>query len=587
MKERSPEQQWKAIDWLPIHKTIFKIQRRIYDAARDNQPDLVHQLQSQLVELLPCKLLSVKRVSQDNKGKKTAGVDGKSHLSPGERYTLASNLSLNGKADPVKRVMIPKPGTREQRPLGIPTIMDRAKQALAKLAMEPQWEALFESNSFGFRPGRKGADATWRIRHKLKYGSCWVYDADIAKCFDRINHQALLQKVNGIPVLQAQIKAWLKAGIFEKGEAFPNTGLGTPQGGVLSPLLANIALDGAQKKIWDAVYQLTRNKKKADKVLFIRYADDFVILSPEKEWLDVAIEAVKNHIATMGLEIKPQKTRILHTLDKENCIDGNTTFDFLGFTFSQRSVSKYKTVKLGGGKGVAQTVPVVLPSRKKIKIHFQQISKALKGNKDPLNLIREINPILRGWRNYYKFSDSRTYGSLPGRWDSRINVKLRHWIKRQQGKHGRNPLFWTSRGGDNWVFYANDYSKKTAKKVFLDKYSWTSWSLQAYDRITSSRSPYDGDISYWSRHSGYRTLGSGSPKREYLLRLQGGLCALCKKAFTPNDLFHTEIGGTFGGTFDHVKPREKGGNESWNNSQLLHKECHNSKLHSFTTVSNE
>ena len=174
---------------------------------------------------------------------------------------MSKSLSLDGEASPVLRVWIPKPGSEEKRPLGIPTIEDRAKQALAKFALEPQIKALFENHSYGFRPGIKAADATWLIRQKLKYAPQWVYDADIKKCFDRIYHERLLQKISTIPILKHQIRAWLLAGIFEKGEAFPSTGLGTPQGGVISPLLANIALDGAQKKIWCSIYKVTGNKK--------------------------------------------------------------------------------------------------------------------------------------------------------------------------------------------------------------------------------------------------------------------------------------------------------------------------------------
>jgi len=207
---------------------------------------------------------------------------------------------------------------KKKRPLGIPTIKDRAKQALAKFALEPQMEATFESHSYGFRPGRKAADATWLIRHKLKYGPLWVYDADIEKCFDKIQHKALLEKIDTTFPLKNQIKAWLEAGIFDKGEAFFSGGLGTPQKGVISPLLANIAFNGGQSKIWSSVYKITGNKKKADKVLFIRYADDFVILSPEKEWLEIAIETIQSHIAQMGLKIKNKKTRTLRTVPVTN-----------------------------------------------------------------------------------------------------------------------------------------------------------------------------------------------------------------------------------------------------------------------------
>lgn len=289
------------------------MQKDIYDHAKSGNLDQVHHLQEILIESQDAKFLAAKRVTSDNKGKNTAGIDGKKFLNPQERFLLAENLSLNDKSDPVVRVYIPKPGTDEKRALGIPTMEDRAKQALAKLALEPQMEAVFEPHSFGFRPGRKGADATWQIRHKLKYGPLWVYDADIKKCFDRISHKSLLEKIPSTEKIKTQVKAWLEAGIFEKGEAFPSTGVGTPQGGVISPLLANIALDGAQNRIWESVYKSTGNKKKANKVLYIRYADDFIILSPDKDWLGEGIRAVEAHISLMGLEIKTEKTRIVHT----------------------------------------------------------------------------------------------------------------------------------------------------------------------------------------------------------------------------------------------------------------------------------
>ena len=210
---------------------------------------------------------------------------------------------------------------------------------------------------------------------------------------------------------------------------------------------------------------------------------------------------------------------------------------------------------------------VVLPAKKKIKHHFKQVSLAIKKNTKALEVIRKVNPILRGWRNYYKFSDSRTYGQLPGQWDSRVNVKLRHWIKRQKNQYGRPAGFWTSHGGDNWIFYAEDTKKK--KRITMDKYSKTHWSLQSYNRIESQRTPYDGDLEYWSQHSGYRIMGSSSPKREFLFKQQKGRCSICGKPFTPDDLLHIEI--------DHIKPRAKEGSEKWTNSRLLHKECHSKR----------
>jgi RNA-directed DNA polymerase len=180
------------------------------------------------------KLLATRRVTQDNRGKKAAGVDGVRSLTPPQRLRLAHQLALHLKAKPVRRVWIPKPGTEEPRPLGIPVMYDRAAQALAKVALEPEWEATFEPNSYGFRPGRSGHDAIAAIYASINQQDTCVLDADIAKCFDRIDHQALLAKLNTFPALRRTIRAWLKAGVMEGAQLFP-TEAGTPQGGVCSP----------------------------------------------------------------------------------------------------------------------------------------------------------------------------------------------------------------------------------------------------------------------------------------------------------------------------------------------------------------
>lgn len=562
-----PQTLWKNLNWQLINIKVYKMQIEIFKMTKKRNFIEVHKLQTRLIKMTEAKYLAVRRVTQDNRGKNTAGVDGICKLEPSERYKLANKLKLNSRSRRIKHITIPKSGSKDKRPLGIPTMHDRALQALVKLALEPQWEALFESNSYGFRPGRKAVDATWRIRNKMREGSFWVFDGDIKKCFDNINHDVLLEKLNTTLDIKNQVESWLNAGLFEKGPIFFNPGKGIPQGAVISSLLANIVLDGCQKEIWDAIYNFSGNKKKADRTLFVRYANDFVIISPQKEHLIVAIEAFKTHIKKAGLVINSNKSRILHTLNKDNCEDGNTKFDFLGFTFSQRKVSKYKLVKLGHNKKPAGVRTAVLPAKNKIKNHFKEVSYAIQKSSKAIDLIRTVNPILRGWRNYYKYSDARTYGKLPGAWDSRLNLKLRHWVKRRFNKQGRPDICWTSVGGDNWVFYA--YDSRTKKKVYLDKYANCSWSLQSYNRIDSKRSPFDGDQQYWCNHSGFRLMGPNSPKREYLLRKQKGLCLYCKNPFSPDDLLFAEI--------DHIKPRFKGGLDKWGNLNLLHKSCHAEK----------
>lgn len=192
--------------------------------------------------------MAVRRVTQDNRGKNTAGIDGVKSLTPSARLDLAKRLTLSETAHPTRRVWIDKPGKTEKRPLGIPCLSDRAEQALAKLALEPEWEARFEPNSYGFRPGRSCHDAVEAIFKAICHQSKYVLDADIAKCFDRINHQALLTKLQTFPHLRRAIRAWLKAGVTEGNQLFPTTE-GSPQGGVISPLLMNVALHGLETTV--------------------------------------------------------------------------------------------------------------------------------------------------------------------------------------------------------------------------------------------------------------------------------------------------------------------------------------------------
>ena len=239
--EQKPMYEWNTLPWRAIERSVFKLQKRIYQASQNNDSVLVHQLQRLLISSWSAKCLAVRRVTQDNQGKKTAGIDGMKSVSPQQRMSLVQILRVDLKTRPVRRVWIPKPNApAEKRGLGIPTLFNRAAQMLLKLALEPEWEAKFEPNSYGFRPGRSCHDAIDAIYISINQKPKYVLDADIEKCFDRISHTALLAKLQTFPFLRRVIKGWLKAGVIENGAWFP-TEEGTPQGGVCSPLLANIA----------------------------------------------------------------------------------------------------------------------------------------------------------------------------------------------------------------------------------------------------------------------------------------------------------------------------------------------------------
>lgn len=285
MSQRKVRYEWNTIPWRKLEKSVFKLQKRIYRASKCNDIKKMHNLQRLLLASTSARTLAVRRVTQDNRGKKTAGIDGKASLNQKERMLLAYSMDLKRKAKPSRRVWIPKPGKPlERRPLGIPTISCRAKQTLVKMALEPEWEAKLEPNTYGFRPGRSCYDAIEAIFDVLKQKTAYVLDADISGCFDNINHNKLLEKLNTTPTLKKIIRGWLGAGVMEDGK-LQSTKRGTIQGGTISPLLACVALHGLEQHVKKALiselFQCMKRKygrishKNAQKsISVIFYCDD-------------------------------------------------------------------------------------------------------------------------------------------------------------------------------------------------------------------------------------------------------------------------------------------------------------------------
>src|SRR5215469_10245596 len=336
--------EWALLPWRKLEQHQYHLQKRIFKASERGDLKTVHKLQKLLMKSRSARLLAVRRVTQDNQGKKTAGIDGVKSVQPTGRLAMVEAIHPKQiderKPQPLRRVWIPKPGKNEQRPLGIPVMYDRACQALAKAALEPQWEALFEANSYGFRPGRSAHDAIGAIFNNLRWKNKYILDADIKGCFDNINHQALLEKLRTYPAMRRLVKGWLKAGVMEALELSP-TETGTPQGGVVSPLLANIALYGME----EALQKAYTGENKAPSALrsapqLIRYADDFVVLHAEVAEVIKAQHIIATWLKGIGLELKPSKTRLSHTL---KAYQGNVGFTFLGFTIRQFSVGKTHT----------------------------------------------------------------------------------------------------------------------------------------------------------------------------------------------------------------------------------------------------
>lgn len=293
------------------------------------------------------RLLAVRRVTQDNQGKKTAGIDGVKAVKPQGRLVMVRHIHpkhwKKQKTLPVRRVWIPKPGKAEMRPLGIPPMIERCKQALAKMALEPEWEAKFEPNSYGFRPGRSCHDAREAIFNAIRSKPKYVFDADIKGAFDNIHQGKLLEKLQTYPAMKHAIQVWLKAGVME-GREFSPTESGTPQGGVISPLLMNRALHGMEQAITEGYSK----SHAVEKPLLVRYADDFVLFYSDRGELEKVAQRVTHWLAQMGLKLSPAKTRTTHTLTP---YQGQVGFDFLGFTIRQFPAGKTHTGK--GTQGAA------------------------------------------------------------------------------------------------------------------------------------------------------------------------------------------------------------------------------------------
>lgn len=558
---------WNSIRWTEVKRRVRRVQRRIYKAKKLGQTSRVHWLQKLLINSIDAKLFAVQLVTTLNKGKRTAGVDGipkkGKALTDKQKMALAKSLRLDGKANFIRRVWIPKPGKIEKRPLGIPTIKDRAKQALAKFALEPEWEAVFEPNSYGFRPARCTQDAIEAIFASLRNKSNkWIFDADIRKCFDRINHNALLKKLATFPEMETQIKAWLEAQIMEGYANAPKdikpTMIGTPQGGVISPLLANIALHGLENHLKEFVTKFPTpriganrgNIAKKKALTIVRYADDFVIIHENLNTLNHCIEETKNWLTQVGLEINEEKSTVR---------DSRNGFKFLGFQLIQvRKDGKYK-IK-------------ITPTTEKQSALLKKVRKVIQMNKasSSYKLIRTLRPIIIGWANYYRYCECN---DVFKKLTNAIFKKIRAWVFRRDTKNGRKIVkekyfpsgktysFKGIKHQDNWILFGKQKSRNgKISEAFLPHMVWVP--SEKFVKVKGDKSPYDGDYIYWgARLEKYDNLPT---RTKTLLKRQKMCCAICKRKFTTFDQIEV----------DHIIPIRSGGKDTYDNLQLLHRQCH-------------
>ncbi len=431
--------QWNNINWWEVEKHVNRLQTRIAKAVKEDIRQLAKRLQYLLTHSYYAKLLAIRNVNQ-NKGKRTAGIDGETWSSPEAKMKAALNLTdKKYEAKPLRRVYIEKYGSNKKRPLGIPTMYDRAVQSLYAMALDPIAEATGDRTSFGFRKFRSTHDACKQVFVCMSRKSSpeWVLEGDIKGCFDNISHQWLL---DNIPMDKSVLKQFLKAGYVFNRHLFP-TNAGTPQGGIISPILANMTLDGIENIIIDKYHRnkrgtIDRGHAAKFKVNFVRYADDFIVTAKTEEIAKEVKQLIKDFLNCRGLELSDEKTIISHI---------DIGFDFLGWNFR-----KYKGKLL------------VKPSKKSIDKVTEKISNTIKKGKAWTQeaLIDALNPIITGWSNYHQ---SVVSSEIFNKLDSRTWNMLWHWAKRRHNNKSKSWIvgkYWHKAGTRNWVFSTEDKQLK-------------------------------------------------------------------------------------------------------------------------------
>jgi RNA-directed DNA polymerase len=531
---------WHAVDWHKVHRNVRRLQARIVKAVKDGRWGKVQALQHLLTRSFSGKALAVRRVTE-NHGKRTPGVDGEVWETADTKAAAVRSIRQRGyRSRPLRRIYIAKRNGRGRRPLSIPSMTDRAMQALYLLALDPVAETTADPNSYGFRPERSPADAIDQVHRLLsrRDAAVWVLEGDIRACFDRIS-QSWLE--GHIPMEKSILRAWLRAGFIEDGTLHP-TEEGVPQGGIASPVMTNLVLDGLERML-KQMFPTGRHGN-SPRVNVVRFADDFLVTGRTRELLEGEVTpAVEQFLKERGLELSAEKTRITHVSEG---------FDFLG-----QHVRKYANGRL-----------FIKPTKTSVKALLDKVRGIVKANKQATtgSLIGMLNPVIRGWATYHRHVVSKATFSKV---DAAIFRCLWRWARRRHPKKSARWVkerYFLSEGGRNWVFFGVTEGSDGTPKVMRLYYA-AQTPVTRHVKIRGEANPYDPDWeTYFEQRLGVKMAQDLRGRRRllHLWKEQEGGCSVCGQKITRLTGWHAH----------HVVGRSQGGSDGMANRVLLHPECH-------------